>query len=147
MSQKREGHSDEMQKKNENTTVSNKQKKTHYLRIQLLAELSSGILLKLCCHLKKNSTIQRHRGARSIFCVLSHKNNVRQNCVFSRVFSYHIGGTCPVKEFSWSEGCIFGPKKMVATRRGKNQSSEKSKTQLVRSKKQLLKLSETTISV
>ena len=34
------------------------------------------------------------------------------NCVISNVFSYHIGGTCPRKEFSWSRnGAFFGTEK------------------------------------
>ena len=68
-------------------------------------------LLKLWEHLIKPSTTQRHRGARSLFCVLSYKNDIRHNCEISN-FSYHLGGTCPVKEFSWSRnGAFFGTKK------------------------------------
>ena len=41
-----------------------------------------------------------------------HKNDIRQRCVISFVFSYHIGGTCPVKEFSWPRnGAFFGTAK------------------------------------
>ena len=91
-----------------------KKNTTAYLRIQVLAELSIGMHpLKLYCHLKK-----KHRRSNAIvergpfFCVLSYKNEIRQNCVISLVFSYHIGGTCPVKEISWSRnGACFGTKK------------------------------------
>ena len=43
----------------------------------------------------------------SLHCVLSYENHIRQNCVVCSVFSYHIRGTCPVKEFSWSRNCAF----------------------------------------
>ena len=87
--------------------ISVEQTKTHYyLRVPMLAEVSNWHPLKLCCHLNKPSTIQRHREARS------YNNDIRQHCVISYVFSYHIGGTCLVKEFSWSrDGAFFlGPK-------------------------------------
>ena len=90
-----------MQKTHENSSVLNKQKRTicvfkGWLNCQI------GIALKLCCHMKKSSTIQRHRGARS------YKNGIRQNFVISYVFSYHIGGTCLVKEiFVVTERCVF----------------------------------------
>ena len=44
---------------------------------------------------------------RPFFGVLSHKSDIRQNCVISDIFSYHIGGTCPVKELSWSRNGAF----------------------------------------
>ena len=51
------------------------------------------------------------------FCVLLYKNDIRQNWVIVLCFSYHIGQTCPVKEFWWSrKGAIFGTKKNAATR-------------------------------
>ena len=42
-----------------------------------------------------------------LFCVLSHKNEIRKNCVSSCAFSYHTRGTCPVQEFSWSRNGVF----------------------------------------
>ena len=48
------------------------------------------------------------------FCVLSlHKNDIRPKLRNFLCVSYHIGGTCPVKEFSW--WCIFGTKTKAAT--------------------------------
>ena len=92
-------------------SVEKKKQKTHDLRIQMLAGVVNWHPLKLCCHLKKknNNIIKRcnamvERG--SLFCVLSHKNDIRPSCVISYVFSYHIGRTCPVEEGSWSRnGC------------------------------------------
>ena len=60
----------------------------------MLAELSIGILLKLCCHLS-NAIVERG----PFSCVLSHKNDIRQHYAISYVVSYHIRGTCPV----WDE--------------------------------------------
>ena len=49
------------------------ERSSHYLRIQMQAELSIAFEALL------PSTTQRHRGARSLFfCVLSHKNGIRQ---------------------------------------------------------------------
>ena len=97
-----------MQQKHENTAVLKKPKRTVCAsKCWLSCQLASfEALLSLE---KKPSTVQRHRGPRSLFCVLSHKNEIRQNCVISYVLSFHIGRTCPVKEFSWSRsGAIFG---------------------------------------
>ena len=113
---KRERHSAEMQKKkNENTTVLI-EPKTHNLRIQMLAELSIGILWSSAVTWKnhRRSDVIVKRGP--FFASCRTKNDIRQIWVISYVLSYHIGQTCPVKECSWSRtGAIFGTEKKVAT--------------------------------
>ena len=91
---KREGHSAEMQK----NTMLKKQRRTLCV-FHMLAKLSMASFEALLSPEKKPSKIQRHPGVRSFFCVMSHKNDVRQNCVISFAFSYHIGGTCRYKTF------------------------------------------------
>ena len=89
-----------------------KKTKAHCLRLQMLADLFvTGHPLKLCGHLKKPSSIQRHRGARSLFpsCRTKAISVKLRNCL---CFPYHIGRTCPVKDFSWSRnGAFCGTKK------------------------------------
>ena len=108
---KREGHSAEMQK----NTMLKKQRRTLCV-FHMLAKLSMASFEALLSPEKKPSKIQRHPGVRSFFCVMSHKNDVRQNCVISFAFSYHIGGTCPVQDFSWSRNvAFFGTKKFCTS--------------------------------
>ena len=58
--------------------------------------------------LNTDDPTQHHRGAVLFLrLVAKKKNDVRQNCVMSCVFSYHIGGTSPVKELSWSRNGAF----------------------------------------
>ena len=52
--------------------------KTNNLRIQMLAELSIGILLKLRFHVKKNINDSTPSWSAVPFCVMSNKNDIRQ---------------------------------------------------------------------
>ena len=54
---------------------------------------------------KKPSTIQRHRGARSLFASCR-KKRYPSNLSNFHVFTYHIGQTCLVKEIVWSRNCV-----------------------------------------
>ena len=60
----------------------------------------------------KPSTIQRHRGARSLILRLVVQKRYSSKLGNFCVFSYHIGQTCAVKEFSWSRnGALRGTTK------------------------------------
>ena len=98
---KREGAIGRDAKKHENTTVLNRQKRTLCVfKCWLNCQPASfeALLSIEKNHRRANAIVERG----PFFCVLSHKNDIRQHCVISQVFSYHVGGTCPVKDFSWS---------------------------------------------
>ena len=104
-----------MQKKHESTTVLNKQKRTFCeFKCWLKCHLTS---FEALLSLEKKNDPPPSESAVSLFCVLSHKNDIRQNCVISNVSSCHIGGTCPVKELKWSRNGAFWErqKKKAAT--------------------------------
>ena len=89
------------------TTVLNKHNRTIFeFKCWLDCQLASFEAL-LSYEKKKSSTIQRHLGARSIFCVWSYKNDISQNCASSYVPPYHTGK----KYFVVTERCIFGTEK------------------------------------
>ena len=104
---KREGHSAEMQNKKKHEKTSVKSTKTHHLRIQMLAELSTVIVLKLHCHLKKINDPTPPRSAVPFFASCRTKKISIKIWVISLVFSYSIGQTRPVEEVGWSRNSAF----------------------------------------
>ena len=89
-------------KNHESTTVLNKQKRTICVfKCWLICQLAPFEALR---SLAKTSTIQRHG---PFFASCRTKNNIRQTCLFSYIYPYHIGRTCPVKAFSWSRNGAF----------------------------------------
>ena len=62
---------------------------------------------------KEPSTIQRRRGARSLFCVQSCKNDIRRNWVPSMLSRITSDKHVPIKNLGWvvTELCIFGGSK------------------------------------
>ena len=103
---KREGHSSEMQKKeHEHTTVLNKQKRTICVfKCWLTCQLASFEALR---SLEKTIDDPTPSWSAVLFCVLSHRNDIRQKKRNFLCVSCHIGGTCPVKEFSGSRNGAF----------------------------------------
>ena len=106
---KREEHSAELQKKkkHENTTALKKTRNA-----PPAFSNAGGIVnwhpLKLCCYNEKKSTIQRHRGVRSLVASCRTKTiyvNFGVISMFSRITS---DKTCPIEEYSWSRnGFVF----------------------------------------
>ena len=116
---KRQGHSAEM-KKHQNTTVLNQQKRTVCV-FKCWLNCQNWHTLKLCDHLKKPPTIQRHRGAVPLLRLIAQKRYPSKLHNFL-CFSCHIGRTCPVKEFSWSRNsAFFGTKKRPRRKSPHNQ--------------------------
>ena len=103
-------------------------------------------LLKLCCHLKKkkHQTIQRHRGARSLFLRVVVQKRYPSNLGNVHVFSRHIGDThVPLKNFGGhGNGAIFWDQKQACRPRGTWQIAQGKKvataktTELIRRNKQ-----------